>query len=83
MSDQSPQRDSIDDTLDWLEARKEICLQRAMKTTGGQRDGWIEDASIFGHAISLIRREYRPKRSTPIYPQHGGPQDWPGEENVP
>jgi hypothetical protein len=82
LTDQSPQRDSIDDTLDWLEARKEICLQSAMKNVAA-RDGWIEDASKFGHAISLIRREYRPKRSKPLYPQHGGPQDWPGEENVP
>lgn len=53
-------RDTIDDTLDWLLERKENCLRLAQQKTGQDREGWIEDASRFGHAISLIRRSYRP-----------------------
>lgn len=55
-----PTRDTIDDTLDWLEERKENCIRHAMKKTGKDREGWIEDGAYFGHAISLIRRAYRP-----------------------
>jgi hypothetical protein len=57
--DQERPRDSIDDTLDWLAARKENCLPLAMQKTGKDRDGWIEDGAFFGCAISLIRRAYR------------------------
>ena len=52
-------RDTIDDMLDWLAARKEDCLQAAMHLTGRDRDDSIEAAARYGHAISLIRRAYR------------------------
>ena len=53
-------RDTVDDTLDWLAARKEDCLHAAMQLTGRDRDDSIEGAAKYGHAISLIRRTYRP-----------------------
>jgi hypothetical protein len=52
-------RDTIDDTLDWLAERKENCLRILQQKTGDDREGWIDDAAKFGHAISLIRRAYR------------------------
>lgn len=57
-------RDSIDDTLDWLEERRANCIRIAANKVGKDRDGWIEDSAYFGHAISLIRREYRPGRKS-------------------
>jgi uncharacterized coiled-coil protein SlyX len=55
------ERDSIDDTLDWLAERKENCIRLATRKTGRDREDYIEDASKYSHAISLIRREYRPR----------------------
>lgn len=53
-------RDTIDDTLDWLMAKREQAFERACKATGQEREDLIEEASIFAHAHSLIFREYRP-----------------------
>lgn len=55
-------KDSIDDTLDWLEARMEACRRAAVKTTGNDRMAQIDEAARFGHAFSLIAREYKPHR---------------------
>jgi len=57
-------RDTIDDTLDWLEERKANCVRLASRKSGTDRDGWIDDGAHFGHAISLIRRAYRARGTT-------------------
>ena len=59
----TPNRDTIDDTLDWLAARAERCsfLASALGNSR-ERTKRIDDAAKFKHAHSLIRRAYRPER---------------------
>lgn len=51
-------RSSIVDTIEFLGRHREACLQRAMKSTGQEREDLIEAASRLGHAGLLLRRAY-------------------------
>jgi hypothetical protein len=55
-------RDTIDVTLDFLYEVKENSTRIAARKRGADREGWIEDAAHYGHAISLIERAYGRKR---------------------